>query len=101
MEQPDKEVQALESEVKVLNTELALQNAGNRRNRLKREIAELKEVMEKQRIALVNANKNRKEAKTIILSLMDLNQKGGKTPTESNSPSDNEGSSEDFDLDEE
>ncbi|EDW50691.1 GM14769 [Drosophila sechellia] len=72
MEQPDKEVQALEAEVKVLNTELALQNAGNRRNRLKREIAELEEVMEKQRIAL-----------------------------ESNSPSDNEGSSEDFDLDEE
>ncbi|EDX09429.1 uncharacterized protein LOC6736997 [Drosophila simulans] len=101
MEQPDKEVQALEAEVKVLNTELALQNAGNRRNRLKREIAELEEAMEKQRIALVNANKNRKAAKTIILSLMDLNQKGGKTPTGSNSPSDNEGSSEDFDLDEE
>nr|NP_001246644.1 uncharacterized protein Dmel_CG43293, isoform A [Drosophila melanogaster]AFH04315.1 uncharacterized protein Dmel_CG43293, isoform A [Drosophila melanogaster] len=99
-QQPDKDsVKALEAEVKVLDTELALQHAGNRRNRLKLEIAELEEVLEKQSIALKKANKNRKAAKIIISSLMDLNQTDGNNWTESNNPSDNEGSSEDFDVD--
>ncbi|XP_026833521.1 uncharacterized protein LOC6544920 isoform X2 [Drosophila erecta] len=78
MDQPDKDsIEALEAEAKILGTELALQNAGNENNRLKLEITKLAEVLEKQRMVLEKADDNRKEAKLIFSTLMELNKNGG------------------------
>ncbi|XP_002093907.3 uncharacterized protein LOC6533181 [Drosophila yakuba] len=87
MEHPDKDsIEALEAEAKILGTELALQNAGNTNNRLKLEITKMAEVLEKQRMVLEKADDNRKEAKLIFSTLMELNKNGGSDWAEPSNP---------------
>ncbi|XP_017010662.2 uncharacterized protein [Drosophila takahashii] len=78
MEQEDEDpIKSLEAKAKILETELALQNAGIENNRLKLEVTKLEEILEKQRKVLQKAEDNRKEAKLIFSTLMDLKNDNG------------------------